>query len=105
MPTLHLKSGQQQVCEYSKASELQNALDGNPCDRAFTPEFLNIIQKIDHIEFEPLPKKLVHIPTKDIVRDDKLHEIMDSTSLKGYEKFKAIGDYLKHKHLDLKVEV
>lgn len=105
MPTICFKNGKTQSCEYSIASEYQNMLDGNPCEKAYDPKFLELAVKIDHIEFEPLPQKPEYKPTSDIVRDEKLHKIMDRTDLKGYAKFKAIGDYLRTKHLAIKAEV
>ena len=86
MPVIQFKNNQLKMVDLSTAKRLQRIIDGRPTDDdAYNLKLLRYCTNIDKIQYED--------------SYDDLHKLMKSAELRGYEKFKAIGQCLQQHSL------
>jgi len=98
MPELIFVNGKRQRVPYEKAAAIYQVLNGNkePED----DKQADFCATVANVVFEKTKTVRPYDPNEKVTepeRDEELHAIIDDKSLKGYDKFKAIGQRLKEK--------
>jgi hypothetical protein len=91
MPLLFFTDGTLGEIGYSKAAEINDILDGYAKPK--NEEQAEFISRIKYIKFDEVQR--AYKPRRDIEHDPELRKLMDSTDLRGREKYLAIGRYIR----------
>jgi len=91
MAILELVDGQKQRVAYDKAAKLKLYLIGEK--ETTDPKLIAVLCNIKNILFDD--ELMANAPK----HDSELQKIINDKTLKGYDKFKAVGNYMRNKRV------